>query len=82
MPRRIAIICNPVTENEKVVQVTQNIVRILTEKSLEFHQFTDDWPSNLETFTDAWVIGGDGTLNYFINTYPDLKIPICTFKGW
>ena len=81
MPRRIAIICNPDTENEKVVQVTDNIETILTQKSLDFHQFTHDWPSSLKTFTDAWVIGGDGTLNYFINTYPDLKIPICTFKG-
>lgn len=81
MPKRIAIICNPVTENVKVNLVAENIERILKEKSMAFQRFSVDWPSNLNPFTDAWVIGGDGTLNYFINTYPDIKIPLCTFKG-
>lgn len=45
--------------------------------------FTNDWPSNetLHTFTDCFIIGGDGTINFFINRYPDCKIPLILFNG-
>ncbi len=32
-------------------------------------------------FTEVWIVGGDGTLNYFINKYPDCLIPLFIFKG-
>ena len=42
-----------------------------------------EWPSDadLNQYSDAWVIGGDGTINYFINKYPNCKIPITLFCG-
>ena len=42
-----------------------------------------EWPSDAELnqYSDAWVIGGDGTINYFINKYPNCKIPITLFCG-
>lgn len=81
MERQIAIICNPVAENEKASTVTENIERVLTQEGVQFQTFSTQWPSTLEGFTNAWVIGGDGTLNYFINTYPNTRLPICTFRG-
>lgn len=45
--------------------------------------FLNNWPTNetLHTYTDCWIIGGDGTINYFINCYPNCKIPIVLFSG-
>ena len=42
-----------------------------------------EWPSDAELnqYSDTWVIGGDGTINYFINKYPNCKIPITLFCG-
>jgi diacylglycerol kinase family enzyme len=35
----------------------------------------------LHSFTDCFIIGGDGTINFFINRYPDCKIPLVLFNG-
>ena len=43
-----------------------------------FHQ---EWPSDLQNFDEVWVMGGDGTFNYFVNKYPDCSIPIGLFQG-
>jgi YegS/Rv2252/BmrU family lipid kinase len=43
-----------------------------------FHQ---QWPSDLQNFDEVWVMGGDGTFNYFVNKYPDCSIPIGLFQG-
>ncbi len=42
-----------------------------------------EWPpeAELAQYSDAWVIGGDGTMNYFINKYPNCKLPIVLFSG-
>lgn len=43
-----------------------------------FHQ---EWPSDLLNFDEVWVMGGDGTFNYFVNKYPDCSISIGLFAG-
>ena len=45
--------------------------------------YEGNWPSDneLAQYSDVWVIGGDGTINYFINQYPNCKIPISLFSG-
>ena len=43
--------------------------------------FNGDWPPELDPFTEAWVVGGDGTINYFINQYHPVSIPLAVFKG-
>lgn len=43
-----------------------------------FHQ---QWPSDLQNYDEVWVMGGDGTFNYFVNKYPDCSIPIGLFQG-
>ena len=35
----------------------------------------------MEKYSSVFVIGGDGTLNYFINKYKEIQIPIAIFKG-
>jgi len=43
--------------------------------------FIQDWPVSFEGFSDIYLVGGDGTLNYFINHYPDITLPLVIFKG-
>jgi diacylglycerol kinase (ATP) len=35
----------------------------------------------LPAITEAWIVGGDGTLNYFINLYKEIAVPLVIFKG-
>lgn len=43
--------------------------------------FDRDWPESLAGFQEVWVMGGDGTFNYFVNRYPTCSLPIGLFKG-
>jgi YegS/Rv2252/BmrU family lipid kinase len=43
--------------------------------------FDLQWPASLQNFDEVWVLGGDGTFNYFVNTYPNCSIPIGLFEG-
>jgi YegS/Rv2252/BmrU family lipid kinase len=43
--------------------------------------FTTEWPKDFEGFTETWIIGGDGTLNWFINKYPETELPLAVFCG-
>lgn len=52
----------------------------LSQKGIPTDWFIDDWPDVL-TFKEIWIFGGDGTVNYFINKYPNTKCPLAVFKG-
>jgi len=43
--------------------------------------FDLQWPASLQNFDEVRVLGGDGTFNYFVNTYPNCSIPIGLFEG-
>jgi YegS/Rv2252/BmrU family lipid kinase len=45
------------------------------------HLFHQQWPADLQNFDEVWVMGGDGTFNYFVNKYPTCSIPIGLFEG-
>lgn len=80
--RKVALVCNPMPlENAKALGVTDRIAKILSEKKCPFSIFTVAWPKVWDNYTEAWVIGGDGTLNQFINQNPDFLLPITIFKG-
>jgi YegS/Rv2252/BmrU family lipid kinase len=79
--KHIAIVCNPLAGNGKALQVANKIVLLIKNKEISFSLFTAEWPEVWNGITQVWIVGGDGTLNYFINQYPDLKIPLSIFKG-
>ena len=43
--------------------------------------FYDNWLTYFDGFSDIWIIGGDGTFNYFTNHYPYCQLPTSIFKG-
>lgn len=79
--KRIAIVCNPTDENQKALKVADTLALILNAKGIAYSIFTTYWPKVLDEFTDVWISGGDGTLNYFINEHPDVTLPLALFEG-
>lgn len=79
LPRNIALLINPL--HQKALRVGNEIVALLQEKSIEHSVFTTKWPADFMEFTQVWIAGGDGTLNYFINHYPQFNLPMAVFKG-
>lgn len=78
---KIAIVCNITAGNGRSRLILSSLLEKAEHLALPYLVFTESWPGNLEGFTSVWLIGGDGTLNYFINQYPAINIPIAVFKG-
>jgi diacylglycerol kinase (ATP) len=81
MQRQVAILCNPNPSGRKAISIRNQVIRKLSELRIPFTLFDKNWPDSLGSFTQAWIIGGDGTLNYFINQYPGFDKPVTIFGG-
>lgn len=78
---KIAIVVNKLAGAGLALSISQKIAEQLQQKGIAFELFKEDWPVQFHSFTAIWIVGGDGTLNYFINHYPDISIPLMIFKG-
>ncbi len=79
---KIAIATNTLAGSGKAVKLAAAIQAILTERKITSQIFTEkEWDERLYTFDQVWITGGDGTVNYFVNQYNDIKIPLCIFNG-
>lgn len=81
MNKSIALVCNPTFENARALQLADRLALLLKKRGIRFSLFTTYWPQVWDGFTDAWIVGGDGTVNYFINQYPEIKLPLAVFNG-
>lgn len=79
--KRIALVCNPTDENKKALRIADTIALTLKAKGISFDLFTAYWPQVLDEYTEVWISGGDGTLNHFINRYPNTTLPLALFEG-
>jgi diacylglycerol kinase (ATP) len=79
--KNIAIICNSLAGVGKAITLADKIANELSQKQISYILFKENWPQDFNGFTDVWITGGDGTLNYFINHYPDIKLPLVIFNG-
>ncbi|MFI5156433.1 MAG: diacylglycerol/lipid kinase family protein [Chitinophagales bacterium] len=79
--RQIAIVSNPHSGKGRGQVIQQWLCKKLEFLELSYSLFTPPWPSGLESFSEVWLIGGDGTLFHFINQYPNLDKPIALFGG-
>lgn len=77
----IAIVVNPFTKKRTTLNLLNQIIQELNSENISFSVFNQLWPSSFETFSDIWIVGGNGTLNYFINHHPNCLIPLSIFKG-
>jgi len=79
--KNIAIVCNSLAGGGRAVSLVERIAKELLERKIAHEIFVTHWPADFDGFTNAFIVGGDGTLNYFINQYPQIEIPIVIFKG-
>lgn len=79
--RFIAILVNPLPGKAKAKAMGLKLQDKLTVLNIARSLFAEEWPDNLDGFTEIWIIGGDGTINYFINRYKSIQIPLALFKG-
>ena len=77
----VAILENPSAGNGSASRLSAWLKAELTRKHIPSSTFNLQWPPSFADFSDIWIIGGDGTINYFINHYPDCDKPIALFKG-
>src|SRR5688500_14336823 len=81
MIKHIALLCNAKAGKGRAASITAKLREVLDLRKILYSCFDESWPQQLEGYTDVFLVGGDGTLNYFINRYPDVRLPISLFKG-
>lgn len=79
--KNIAIACNPLAASGKAHLLARDVAATLSGKNIKHTIFDKTWPERFDGFTDIFIVGGDGTLNYFVNHYPGIKLPLVVFKG-
>ena len=77
----IALLVNTKAGKGIALNIAVSVSRQLQQKGIRSSLFSDAWPERLDEFTDAWIFGGDGTLNYFINRYPSATVVVSIFKA-
>ncbi|HQN55688.1 MAG TPA: diacylglycerol kinase family protein [Saprospiraceae bacterium] len=77
----IACCVNSRAGNGKAVKLAGRVSDILKEKAIAHQVLMEPWPDQLDGFSEAWIFGGDGTVNYFVNQYPEIDIPLAVFAG-
>src|SRR4028118_158014 len=77
----IAILINPQGRKKIIDWVVSQMFFQLNRWEILFTAFIKEWPVEINLYKEVWLIGGDGTVNYFLNFYKDIEIPIVIFKG-
>lgn len=79
--KNIAILCNERAGAGRATSLANKTIAELSNKQIIFSFFKETWPPDFNEFSDVWIIGGDGTLNYFVNQYQEIKLPLVIFNG-
>lgn len=79
--KNIAIVCNSLAGAGRAVELAKRIAGELQSGNIQYNLFIENWPMHFNSFAAVWIVGGDGTLNYFINKYPELRLPLVIFNG-
>lgn len=77
----VAILENPRAGSGKSDKIANKLCKKLIIIGISATVYSSDWPIDFDDYSDIWIIGGDGTVNYFINKYPYCDKNIAIFKG-
>lgn len=81
LKQTILLLINPLGNKNRIGKITNQISKDLSKKKILFTSFIEFWPEDINTYKEVWLIGGDGTVNYFLNFYQRIEVPIVIFKG-
>jgi diacylglycerol kinase (ATP) len=78
MNRKIAVFVNPSPSHSGALKKLQKVEQFIKQNSLYYEVFGESYPDKqiLNNFSEVIIVGGDGTLNFFLNAYPDISLPI------
>jgi len=79
--KNIIILVNSKSGGGKGLKLLRKMEAALLNRQINYVVFIDNWIDDITNYNAVWVVGGDGTLNYFINKYRNINIPIALFKG-
>lgn len=72
----LAIVCNPKSGKGKPLQLAKQLEKFLQTHQIKYTLFYNQLPKDLNEFTRLIILGGDGTLNYTLNYFKTIPIPI------
>lgn len=79
---QIAIVTNSLAGAGKAIQLSIHIQRYLNTRKLVSEIFKEnEWTNKIYHFDQIWIVGGDGTVNHFINQFHNINKPLCIFNG-
>src|SRR5688572_10391606 len=78
IPEIILILPNPQGNKKRITNIISRIIKVL-EGNGHAYTIMEQWPPYINNYKQVWLIGGDGTLNYFINLYKENTAPIAVF---
>lgn len=81
LKQTILLLINPLGNRKRIGKIVTQVSEVLFSKKNSFTSFTESWPVDINSYKEVWIIGGDGTLNYFLNFYKNIEIPIVIFNG-
>ena len=81
LKQSIAVLVNPLGNKKRTGKIAAGIVDGLSQRKIPFEIFDANWPAAIEQYLEAWIVGGDGTLNFFLNFYNNPTLPLVIFKG-
>lgn len=79
--KRIVILTNTLAGKGKGLKIASRLKSILSFRKISFEIFIDDWPNSIDEFSDCFLVGGDGTFNYFLNRYGCCKVSVTLYDG-
>lgn len=77
----IAVLVNPLSGKGKAVKTGKWLTNQMAIRNIGHTLYSTGWPGSLENFSEVWIVGGDGTINFFLNKYKANKLPLVLFKG-
>jgi YegS/Rv2252/BmrU family lipid kinase len=81
MKETYLIICNPKAGKGKSLTLLAKLEDFLTRKGIEHETWQLAFPEDLNKYSCVKIIGGDGTVNYVLNHFKNILIPIALIKG-
>ncbi len=79
---KVALVTNSLAGNGKAIRLSQKLNTKLSQRKINSVIFKEnEWNSSIYEFDQVWIVGGDGTVNYFVNQYNDIKKPLAIFNG-
>lgn len=79
--RKICIIYNSFSGKGKTVQLVPQIIDYLKQLGLESEAWMNNYPSNLDGFSELIIVGGDGTIQNVFNHFQSVLIPVLIIKS-